>query len=143
MALYTFADIEAAIRASWGADTCDPVDLHLWTPETPSRGQCGVTSMTLQDLIGGDLLEAEVHFVDGTLQGHHYWNRLVGGLELDLTRDQFVDSEVVGPPTALERLAPLPNRLAEQYILLRTRVGAHLGLDSWPEWVPSGPQSPR
>jgi hypothetical protein len=134
--LYTFADIETSIRASWGVDTCDDHDVDHWTPENPSLGQCGVTAMTLQDLIGGDLLESEVFYADGSHQGYHYWNRLAGGLEVDLTRAQFQDGEIVGAPVALHRLAPLPNRLADKYVLLRSRVCDRLGLESWPEWVP-------
>jgi hypothetical protein len=134
--LYTFADIETAIRQSWDIDTCDDHDVYQWTPENPSRGQCGVTAMTLQDLIGGDLLESEVFYADGSHQGYHYWNRLAGGLEIDLTRAQLQDGEIVATPVALHRLAPLPNRLADKYVLLRTRVGERLGLDTWPEWVP-------
>ena len=84
--------------------------------------------MTLQDLIGGDLLEAEVLFPDGSHQGYHYWNRLAGGIEIDLTLEQFDAGEVVRSPRVIQRLTPLPTRLAEEYVLLRTRVYDRLGL---------------
>jgi hypothetical protein len=45
--MHTLAEIEAAIRASWGRDTADKDD--GWTPENPSRGQCDVTSLVVQD----------------------------------------------------------------------------------------------
>jgi len=125
---YTLADIEQAFRDSWALDTCDPVDAALWSERNPARGQCGVTSMTLQDLIGGDLLEAEVLFPDGSHQGYHYWNRLAGGIEIDLTLEQFDAGEVVRSPRVIQRLTPLPTRLAEEYVLLRTRVYDRLGL---------------
>jgi hypothetical protein len=136
VALHTFADIERAIRDSWGIDTCDDHDVDHWTSENPALGQCGVSAMTLQDLIGGDLLESEVFFADGSKQGYHYWNRLAGGIDIDLTREQFREGEVVAPPIVMHRLAPLPNRLAEKYVLLRSRVGERLGMPEWPEWTP-------
>ena len=64
-------------------ETCDPSDAALWTPANPSRGQCAVTALVVHDLLGGLLLEAEVHHADGSPQGFHYWNRLAG-LDVDL-----------------------------------------------------------
>jgi len=82
----TLRQIEDAIRASWNLDTADPDD--GWTPDNPSRGQCDVTTLVVHDIFGGDILAAEV-FLDGDRVEAHMWNRLPGGLELDLTRDQF------------------------------------------------------
>ena len=64
----TLARIEAAVRACWDERTCDPVDLP-WSSDTPSRGQCGVTALVVNDLLGGDLMVAEVLFPDGNRQG--------------------------------------------------------------------------
>jgi hypothetical protein len=49
----TLTEIEAAMRASWGEDTCDPVDLP-WSTDNPAKGQCGVTALVLNDLLGGE-----------------------------------------------------------------------------------------
>ena len=38
---------------------------------------------------------AEVRHPDGSRQGHQYWNRLPGGVEVDLTREQFAPDEVL------------------------------------------------
>ena len=54
----TLPQIEGAIRASWGRDTADKDD--GWRPENPSRGQCDVTSLVVQDIFGGELLAAVV-----------------------------------------------------------------------------------
>src|SRR3954468_204190 len=94
--LHTSLDaLEAAIRAAWSAASCDPVDLPDWSPANPARGQCGVTALVVQDLLGGELLIADVHRADGTRQGVHYWNRFAGGVEVDLTREQFTQGEVI------------------------------------------------
>ena len=62
-----------------------------------------MTALVVHDLLGGQLLEAEVHHADGSPQGYHYWNRLAG-LDVDLTYEQFADGEVVGAPRLIERL---------------------------------------
>src|ERR1022692_1406729 len=55
MASRLLSDIERAVRRSWGADTCPPEDRLRWTPDNPARGQCGVTAMVVNDLMGGEL----------------------------------------------------------------------------------------
>lgn len=40
-----------------------------WTSENPAKGQCGVTSLVINDLFGGDILKTE------TPEGWHYYNR--------------------------------------------------------------------
>jgi len=120
-------DLEAAVRSAWALDTCDPVDADDWSAANPSRGQCGSTALTIHDVLGGDLLIADVVRSDGSRQGVHYWNLLPDGTELDLTRDQFADDEVIQQPRVLRRPAGLPNRCAEQYLTLRHRVFDALG----------------
>ncbi|SDD28136.1 YunG family protein [Actinokineospora iranica] len=119
----TLAAIEAAIRAGWGRDTCDPDDLADGRPNNPARGQCGPTALVLHDLIGGDLVLAEVRAGDGLgcRVGYHWWNR-VGVVEVDLTREQFAVDEVVGPGEVVARPPGPPKRCREQYELLRARV---------------------
>jgi hypothetical protein len=85
-------DLEAAIRAAWALDICDPVDVDDWSEANPSRGQCGSTALTIHDLLGGELLIAEVLRTDGSHQGVHYWNLLPDGTETDLTREQFTST---------------------------------------------------
>lgn len=121
-------DIEAVIRASWSRGSCDPVDLADWSEANPARGQCGVTALVVQELLGGELLMAEVHHADGRRQGVHYWNR-VDGSELDLTREQFRDGEVIGAPRVVERPADpsVTGRLARQYRVLSQAVRTRLG----------------
>ncbi|CAM5676360.1 putative protein OS=Streptomyces alboniger OX=132473 GN=CP975_01520 PE=4 SV=1 [Streptomyces alboniger] len=113
-------DIEAAVRASWGADTSTPEYRPRWSADNPARDQCGVTALVLHDLLGGDLLRGEVR-VDGRRTDFHWWNRIGGGFEIDLTREQFAPEEVVTEGTVVVR-PPRINRLREEYELLRTRV---------------------
>ena len=119
--MVTMEQLTTALREAWGRDTCDPHDVPDWTPENPSRGQCGVTALIVQELFGGELVLGEV-FVDGTKVGHHWWNHLPGGHDVDLTADQFrPDERIVG-----RELHPVPEngpeRCREQWELLRSRV---------------------
>lgn len=95
-------------------------------PGNPARGQCGLTALVVNDLLGGDLVMAEVSYADGTRQGVHYWNR-IGLLEVDVTREQFTNDEHVGLGTVLPRPPHAPTRCLQEYQLLRTRVLAALG----------------
>jgi hypothetical protein len=114
-------ELRPIFRAAWGSDTCDPHDLAEWRPDNPSRGQCGVTALIVQELLGGDLVLGEV-FVGGDKVGHHYWNRLPDGRDVDLTAEQFRPDEVVTGGQVQQRPPDAPRRCREQYELLRRRV---------------------
>lgn len=137
--MLTLSRLRPVVRAAWGPDTCDPVDLADWRPENPSRGQCGVTAFVVQDLLGGDLVLGEV-FESGERRGYHYWNRLPDGTEVDLTRDQFRPGETVTGGVGVARPSGAPNRCRGQYELLRHRVRAGLHrIDGAHSSTPAGP----
>lgn len=118
--------LRPALRAAWGPDTCDPVDLDHWRSDNPARGQCGVSALVVQDLLGGELMLGEVHR-EGVKAGCHYWNRLPDGTEVDVTADQFRPGEVVSAGQVQHRPPDAPRRCREQYELLRRRVFSALG----------------
>jgi hypothetical protein len=126
--VHTLAEIEDAIRASWALDTAEEDD--GWTPDNPSRGHCDVTTLVVHDIFGGDLLAADV-FLNGERIEGHMWNRLPGGMDLDLTRDQFRRGEVIGEPSVRQRPAqfdpehPRYHRY-EAYLVLSQRVRERL-----------------
>lgn len=117
----TLSRLRAVVRDAWGPDTCDPSDLPDWRPENPARGQCGTTALVIHDLLGGDLILGEVRG-RGARLGHHYWNRLPDGTEVDLTRDQFSPDETVTAGVVVPRPAGPPRRCRGQYELLRHLV---------------------
>jgi hypothetical protein len=126
---FTLAQLEQAIREAWSEDTADHD--NAWSRENPSCGQCDITSLVVHDLLGGELLAADV-FLDGERVESHMWNRLPSGLEVDLTRDQFRRGEVIGEPTIRKRPAELdpthPRFFRyEQYLVLSERVRRRLG----------------
>ncbi|MFD8414061.1 hypothetical protein ACFV2Q_20270 [Streptomyces sp. NPDC059650] len=129
VAPWTLADIEAAVRAGWSAETCSPDDVERepWSADNPAWGHCDITSLVIQDLMGGGLLVGEV-WLDGEQHGYHTWNLLPGGIPVDLTREQFRRGQVV---TEGRLMGPRPQgrlpRRWEEYLLLRKRVEDRLG----------------
>jgi hypothetical protein len=90
-----------------------------WTEENPALGQCAVSALVVQDVLGGDLIQAVVNGIS------HYWNRLDSGEELDFTRDQFgATVRVETEPGVRSRIYVLsfPKTVA-RYDLLRERLG--------------------
>ncbi|MDM4721546.1 hypothetical protein QTQ03_18835 [Micromonospora sp. WMMA1363] len=117
--------LRPVLRSGWGADTCDPHDVQDWHAGNAARGQCGVTALIIQDLLGGELILGEVLAGDVKV-GYHYWNRLADGREVDLTADQFQPPEVVVGGQVQQRSPGPPRRCRQQYEILRGRVFAAL-----------------
>ncbi len=120
---HSLQDVEEAIRASWGSDTC--YEPNLWDEGPPSRGQSGTSVMVLLDFLGGEILEAKVHRGDQLLE-HHYWVRLPSGVEIDLTRDQYGDEFTIGESVVRKRPRRLRKKAEAQYQALLGRVTAEL-----------------
>jgi hypothetical protein len=138
--LTSLAAVEAAIRGAWGADTTYATDAYLARGAgRPARGQCGSTALVVHDLLGGSLMIADVEYA-GAVDGVHYWNRLPCGLEVDLTREQFLPQEVLARPRSVERRTelPAPERARTAYLLFRRRVRSALDVQA-----PATPGHPR
>jgi hypothetical protein len=56
-----------------------------WTENNPARGQCGVTSLVIQDYFGGDILKTRLP--NGQL---HFYNR-IDSKRIDFTDEQFAE----------------------------------------------------
>jgi 8-oxo-dGTP pyrophosphatase MutT (NUDIX family) len=119
--MLTVERIRPVFVAAWGPDTCDPHDLASWRTDNPARGQCGTTALVVQDLLGGELIVGDVH-VNGVKVGHHWWNQLPDGAEIDLTAAQFHPGETVTSGEVRLRPPDAPGRCRGQYELLRHRV---------------------
>jgi hypothetical protein len=101
-------DVLRRLREAWSSESST-----LWTEDTPARGQCGVTSLVVQDHFGGEIRKTPT---DG---GLHFYN-WIGGQRYDLTAEQF-DS----PPTYLDipsnREEAFADTNADQYATLSER----------------------
>lgn len=132
--MFTLADLERAIRDSWSLATAEEDD--GWTPENPSRGHCDITALVVQDLLGGDILGADV-YLDGERIEGHMWNRLTSGIDIDLTREQFKRGETIDEPRIGRRTSAIADpshpryHRYEAYLVLSERVRSRLGLSEW------------
>jgi hypothetical protein len=120
----SLGEIEAAIREAWGRETSDDPD--DWSETNRARGQCAVTALVLRELLGGEILVANV-LRAGVRVDRHAWNRLPSGLTIDLTREQFLRGEQFGEPRVEEPI--LTHRYPERLATLRERVRSRLRLD--------------
>lgn len=122
---WTLSRIERAIRSAWSRETSSvPGE---WSEENPSLGHCDVTSTFVRELLGGEIVIANV-LLDGRRVGRHAWNRLAGGGTLDLTREQFLAGETFGQGTVQEPI--VLQRLPERYARFSERVRAQLQRES-------------
>ena len=102
--------ITEALRASWRPETSTlgddlPVD-------NPARGQCAVSSLVVQDFLGGDLFRVRVSG-DG-IDERHYYNVLDDSTVIDTTREQYQGKAV--------SLTPAPVDLEGEYVSIREKV---------------------
>jgi hypothetical protein len=121
MPILTLIEVETAVRASWSVETAYCSADYRERRPSPARGQCGTTALVVQDLLGGDLIVADLLFA-GRTEGVHYWNRLPDGREVDLTRDQFAESEVLVNPRVATSHRRATGPAEEAYRLLQARV---------------------
>jgi hypothetical protein len=113
-------DLIEAIRLSWSAETTADGE---WSRDRPSKGQCAVTALVVQDHLGGELLRATVGPVS------HYWNRLPDGTIVDLTRDQFPSFSPVGVESRTREYVLSYPATAERYRVFAEEVRRHLMLE--------------
>lgn len=123
--MYTTKEVLSAIENSWSAYTA--YDASDWSEDNPARGQCVVSSLIIQDILGGTLQKTRTS-LNGCLESH-YRNILPDGTILDSTRSQYIDTqELVPSPINLGNFASLREKLFSQantekrYKLLRASV---------------------
>ena len=100
------SDLAARIRSAWSAKTAS-----IWTADVPARGQCSVTALVVQDLLGGAILKTRVG------SAWHFYNRIEGE-RVDLTESQFA-APVDYQDLPSDRSEAFADTTAEQYEALR------------------------
>ncbi len=114
-----------ALYRSWDIDTTYLPE--TWTEENQAHGQCAVSSLVIQDRLGGELLKGVVDAEGERII--HYWNLLDFG-EFDSTWDQFPKDSVVSIKIPAVREDLLGSRwMNERYKRLSSRVEDHLAKD--------------
>ena len=114
-----------ALQFSWAADTA--FDTSEWSEENKARGQCVVSSLVIQDYLGGELVRYTIE--EGDLHETHYANVLDGGVILDTTASQYIQPVTMRiKPVELKNFASIrEKRLADdstrkRYEILKARV---------------------
>ncbi|QSG00536.1 hypothetical protein DI291_19540 [Bacillus paralicheniformis] len=69
--------IMKALYKSWSSDSSSK-----WSQDNPAKGQCGVTALIVNDLLGGEIRKTKL------LEGWHFYN-VINGKRYDLTISQF------------------------------------------------------
>ena len=72
--------LRQTLARCWRADTA--YGSANWSADTPSAGQCAITAVLVQELLGGTIHKMMVG------EASHYYGR-IGGRVVDLTADQF------------------------------------------------------
>lgn len=103
------------LSRAWSRETSS--DPEGWSTLNRAWGQCAVTSLVVQDVLGGFIVRAV--YASGT----HYWNAaLLGAGYLDLTAQQFGTALPVweGVPAVIprERLLANADTVRRYYLLL-------------------------
>ncbi|WP_338652104.1 hypothetical protein [Lysinibacillus sp. Y5S-8] len=70
-------DILNALRKSWLSQSSSK-----WSLDNPAKGQCGVTSLVVQDILGGEIRKTFLK------EGWHFYN-VINGIRMDFTEEQF------------------------------------------------------
>lgn len=85
-----------------------------WTKENPAAGQCGVTALVMNDLLGGDIVKTKLS------EGWHYYNMIEGKI-VDFSQPQFKEiPEYEHRPSNRQEAFTDTNKM--QYEALKSRI---------------------
>ena len=117
--------IRKSCEKAWSAET----SVGEYTPEFPSTGQCAVTAMIVQDMLGGELVSVTNMGVS------HYYNKInldprYFPFTIDLTKDQFdiwnPSAEEIHDRAYLEK----SESTIKRYNILRNKLGFKYNIKS-------------
>ncbi|MCK9553513.1 hypothetical protein [Aquamicrobium sp.] len=103
-------ELYTRLMAAWSAESSS-----RWRPDNPATGQCSVTALVAQDILGGDILKTR------TPGGTHVYNR-IGGIKWDFTISQF-DRPIPFEDLPSSREEAMADTSSVQYEALKTRLG--------------------
>ncbi|WP_079508795.1 YunG family protein [Mesobacillus jeotgali] len=105
--------LQEAFLKSWSKKTSSK-----WTKDNPAKGQCGVTALVVNDLLGGQISKTLLP------EGWHFYNE-INGVRYDFTVSQFnEDIRYMDIPSNREEALLDTNQ--KQYHCLMQSVKMHL-----------------
>ena len=109
----TIQSLAALLPQAWSGASSSQ-----WRPENPAAGQCSVTALLVQELLGGEILKTRVG------AAWHFYNRL-DGVRHDLTDSQFA-APIRYDDVATDRTDTMTDTSPRQYAALHARALALL-----------------
>lgn len=103
-------DLYRVLLGAWSIKTSDK-----WRPDNPACGQCSVTALVVQDLLGGEILKTNV------AGAWHFYNR-IEGRRWDLTVSQFA-TPIGYEDVPSSRDEALADTTTQAYTILREQLG--------------------
>jgi hypothetical protein len=100
------SQLEDQLKIAWSVHTAT-----TWTRDNPARGQCSVTALVVNDVLGGRILKTKVGPHD------HFYN-WIDGRRVDLTSNQFED-QIAYEDLSSSRDDAFNDTTFEQYQALR------------------------
>ncbi|MGA4719811.1 YunG family protein [Fictibacillus nanhaiensis] len=75
--VFAKAQLNYALEQSWSLKSSSK-----WSAENPSKGQCGVTTLVVNDILGGEIRKTLLS------EGWHFYN-MIHNIRFDFTKYQF------------------------------------------------------
>jgi hypothetical protein len=79
--------LKLILNNCWNIDTCYPKFKNIWSEKNKCLGQCAVTSLIVNDYLGGEIRKC---YVGDT---SHYFN-FINNEIIDLTNEQFCTNNI-------------------------------------------------
>lgn len=113
--------LQLALQRAWSRETSYSKSAASWSPENPAVGQCAISSLVVNDALGGELAWVMVGDIS------HYFN-VIDGEIIDLTSDQFGDVVVDYADYTVESRDSVleSDETQRRYALLKRRLSEDL-----------------
>jgi hypothetical protein len=108
--------LKQALLNSWSIESSSK-----WSSDNPAKGQCGVTALVINDLLGGEIRKTKLS------DGWHFYN-IINNKRYDFTATQFKD-EIDYIDVASNREDAFYDTNRNQYAYLKQRVLNYLEKD--------------
>jgi hypothetical protein len=105
--------VNKALVKSWSLESSSK-----WSEDNPAKGQCGVTSLVINDLFGGEIKKTKLP------DGWHYYN-IIENSRFDFTASQF-EEEIYYADVPSNRDEAFSDTNEKQYIYLKQNILNHL-----------------
>ncbi|MCY7799350.1 MULTISPECIES: hypothetical protein [Bacillus] len=109
--------IMKALYKSWSSDSSSK-----WSQDNPAKGQCGVTALVVNDILGGEIRKTKLP------EGWHFYN-FINGKRYDLTVSQFKE-DILYMDIPSNRNEAFSDTNEKQYNYLKQSVINHLSFSN-------------